>query len=312
VNASAEPASTGLTRRQFWGVLLAALALFAFAAGPVWRNPWDIDASVFLSYAAIPPLVLAVLLASRRFTWRDFVLDTLTVTLAKFGVTYVAAAALWAISGQPPPLTPAPPRRFPPAPAETPHLVPPPEAASLEGVVTAGGAPRAGAVVWVARGLEGYAHPQRTTMVEIVDDGSGFVPPVAAVQVRQPLNLRSGDGRLHAIRGSDARGRTVFNVAVPVAATLVHLEEPAGVVKLDCAVHEHAGQERAGWLVVVAHPFFATTGADGRFRFEALPRGKIVVRALDAELGETEQAVELPSSSSVTLPLARAPAPAPR
>lgn len=311
MSTRAEPASRGLTPRQFWGVLAVALAIFAFAAGPIWRDPWNIDARVFLSYGAIPPLVLAVLLASRRFGWRDLALDTLRVTLAKFGITYVAAAVLWAMSGQPPPLTPAQPPRYPPAPVTAPRAVAPAETATLDGVVTAGGAPRAGAVVWVAAGIEGYAHPQRNDPVEIADDGRGFVPPAAAVQTRQPLRLRSLDGRLHAIRGSDTRGRTVFNVAVPAAATLVHLDEPAGVVTLDCAVHEHAGKERPGWLVVVGHPFFATTGADGRFRLEGLPRGRIVVRALDAELGEAEQPVEVPSPT-VALTLTRAPSSAPR
>jgi hypothetical protein len=270
-----------------------------------------VDAAVFLSYAAIPPLVLAVLAASRRFTWRDFALDTLAVTAAKFGVTYVAAAVLWATSGPPPPPPYVSPTRFPPAPGEPARPLPP-ETVSMHGVVLADGVPRGGAVVWVGHGVEGWAHPQRTEAVEVADDGRGFVPPVAAVQVGQPLRLRSTDGRLHAIRGTDRRGRTVFNVAVPAEPVVVRLHEAAGVVVLGCSVHDHRGKERPGRLVVAAHPHFAITGADGRFRLEGLPGGSVVLRVLDAELGEAEATVDLPSPEPVTLALGAPPAAAPR
>jgi hypothetical protein len=284
-------------------VLAVSLALFAGGAGPVWRHPWSIDRSIFISYLAIPPLVLAVLLATRRFAWREFLLDTLTVTAAKFGITYVTAAVLWAVSGEPPPVQRAPPPRYPPAPSASPPAVSPSEAAALEGVVVAAGAPRAGALVFVVRGAEGHAYPTRSDVVEVVDDGRGFVPPVAAVQMGEPLRLASGDGLLHAVRGENADGRTVFNAAVTVVSTVVRLQEPAGVLTLSCAVHEHAGRERPGRLVVLAHPFFATTAADGRFQFTGLPPGRLVVRALDAELGDAEEAAEAPSRSPVVLTL---------
>jgi hypothetical protein len=126
---------------------------------------------------------------------------------------------------------------------------------------------------------------------------------VAAVQTGQPLLLRSGDGRLHAIRGENADGRTVFNAAVTVGSTVVRLQEPAGLLTVSCAVHDHVGKERPGRLLVLAHPFFATTGADGRFRFEGLPPGRVVLRVLDADLGEAEQLAEIPPASPVVLTL---------
>jgi hypothetical protein len=309
VDRDAPLAPTGLTTRQFWGALAVALGIFAVGAGPVWRHPWSIDPSVFLSYAAIPPMVLALLLVSRRFTWRDFALETLTLTCAKFGVTYIAAAALWAVSGEPPALERSPPRDYSTAPIAPPPVVPPSDSATLEGVVTAGGAPRAGVVAWVERGTEGHAYATRADGVDIVDDGRGFVPAVAAVQTGEPLRLRSGNEQLHAVRGVDDQGRAVFNVAVTRAPALVRLREAAGVVTLSCAVHDHVGKERPGHLVLLGHPFFATTGADGRFRFEGLPRGPMVVRALDAELGAAQETVEVPSQRAVALTLGLAQRP---
>jgi hypothetical protein len=302
--------STGLTRRQFWAVLATALAVFAVGAGPVWRDPWTIDRSIYLSYAVIPPMVLATLLVSRRFTWRDFALDTITMTSAKFGVTYVVATVLWAVSGEPPPLPPRPPWRFAPAPVTPPPPpVAPAEAVALEGVVTAAGAPRGGVVVWVAQGVEEFTYAQRADVVDVVDDGGGFVPPVAAVQAGAPLRLRSGDGRLHAIRATNTAGQTVFNVAATSSSTVVRVREAAGVVTLSCAVRDHAEKEQPGTLVVLAHPFFATTGADGRFGFEGLPRGRVLLRALHPDLGEAQATMSLPSARPVALPLVRRRAP---
>jgi hypothetical protein len=123
------------------------------------------------------------------------------------------------------------------------------------------------------------------------------------VETGEPLLLRTGDDRTHAIRAEDELGRVVFNVAVTATAdsTLLRLHEPAGVLSLGCVIHR--GAERPGRLVVVEHPFFARTGADGRFRFEGLPRGRIVLRVLDAELGEAERTVEVPSREPVALAL---------
>lgn len=293
-----------------------ALAVFALAGGPVWRDPWNIDASIVLSYAVIPPLVLAVLAAARRLTWRDLALETLRVTLAKFGVTYVAATVLWAISGEPPPRPPfRPEREAPRASTQSPALppVPPSEAAALEGVVTAGGAPRAGVLVWVASGAEGHSYPARTDVVEIADDGRAILPAVAGVQVGQPMLLRSLDGRLHALRGVGEHGRTVFNVAVTSESTTLHPRDAVGLVTLACAVHAHAGKERPGHLVVVDHPFFTVTGGDGRFGFHGLPRRRIVVRALDAAIGAAEGAAALPASAPLAIALDAAEAsPPPR
>ena len=58
---------TGLTGRQLAAVLAVLLGVFLFAAGPVWRHPWEVDGAVWLSYAPIPLLVAGVLLATRRF-----------------------------------------------------------------------------------------------------------------------------------------------------------------------------------------------------------------------------------------------------
>jgi hypothetical protein len=48
-----------LTRAERLSVLAAALAVFAFGAGPVWRHRWETDVAILWSYAVIPAGVFA-------------------------------------------------------------------------------------------------------------------------------------------------------------------------------------------------------------------------------------------------------------
>lgn len=48
------PRVRALTTPERLAVLGAALSVFLFAAGPVWRHRWEPDAAILWSYAVIP------------------------------------------------------------------------------------------------------------------------------------------------------------------------------------------------------------------------------------------------------------------
>ncbi|MHB8522796.1 MAG: carboxypeptidase-like regulatory domain-containing protein [Limisphaerales bacterium] len=53
------------------------------------------------------------------------------------------------------------------------------------------------------------------------------------------------------------------------------------------------------YVSVVAHPFFAVTGADGTFRFPpGLPSGKYTIAALHQKAGEATQEIAVPEGRS--------------
>jgi len=53
------------------------------------------------------------------------------------------------------------------------------------------------------------------------------------------------------------------------------------------------------WVVVLDHPFFAVTGADGQFEIPGLPPGKHTLVAWQERLGEREAEVEVGKDGKV-------------
>ncbi|HYV49881.1 MAG TPA: hypothetical protein VFA20_33730, partial [Myxococcaceae bacterium] len=86
---------------------------FLIGAGPVWRRPFDWDASILWSYASIPVLVAAVLAWQRKLRWKGWLLDTVEITAVKFAIT-ATFLVVWLVSWQvrggqrPPPPPPGP------------------------------------------------------------------------------------------------------------------------------------------------------------------------------------------------------------
>lgn len=96
------PRVRALTAGERAAVLGAALLVFAFAAGPVWRHRWEPNAAILLSYAVIPPGVFAAFF--RRGTPRlvPVLVESLLLSIAKFGISAFVLVTLWSF-GTPPP-----------------------------------------------------------------------------------------------------------------------------------------------------------------------------------------------------------------
>ena len=89
-----------MSRSQFWGLFAVLLVLFLVVEGPIWAHPWDLSAvnrAILLSYAPIPLLVVGCLLWSHRLRWVSFFLDTLSLTLLKYSVTFAFALFMWGV-----------------------------------------------------------------------------------------------------------------------------------------------------------------------------------------------------------------------
>jgi plastocyanin len=301
-----------MTRAQFLGILAASVLLFAFVTGPVWRHPGDIgvlDWAILYSYCAIPPLVAGCLLVSRRFSVRGFLLDTLALTLTKYVVTSLIAIVLWS--------TVAPPRGAPPAP-RAPDLPPVPELAIVPTpidpartgtvratVVDAAGQPLAGALVFVAQGLEDdvFAPPDAPVVLDHGPDG--VEPSLAAAQVGQRIEARSTDGRMHTLVAR-RDGEVLFNVPLLAkgAPTTTRVRDAAGMWTLRC--NAHTG-ERTSRLLVLAHPFFARTDAAGRADLPGVPAGRLRIGVAYGEHGAGEAPADLPPQGSVDVRIVAAP-----
>lgn len=200
-----------MSRIGFWFCLTVVLGIFLLVDNPLFNNPFAIDDSILWSYAPIPLLVLAVLLVEGKLSLGAFFLDTLLVTLAKFGVTYILAVVLWAAAGSPPP-RPA---------AQVPLPSVPPLAESKE----------------VSRFLPS-AQPTGAPVLEVTPEPAPGREKVV-VKVGERVLFSSPDKRLHTVSAHTADGRALLNwpVVPGDGGLLVEFHEALGPLRIGCTVH---------------------------------------------------------------------------
>lgn len=148
----------------------------------------------------------------------------------------------------------------------------------------------ADAFVYVKSGLEDrvFAVPEKPVVID--QRGCLFVPAVAGAQVDQPIRFLNGDDTIHNVHGTPAASAG-WNFAMPRrgATRTLTITEPEVMVEVRCEVHPWMRAH----LGVLPHPYFAVTGADGRFALARLPAGRYVLAVWHAYLGTRERAVTL-------------------
>ncbi len=105
--------------------------------------------------------------------------------------------------------------------------------------------------------------------VRVEQRGCSYVPRVQAALAGQTLVVENQDPLLHNVHAF-AGSKGLFNVAQPPRATPVKREPPGvEVLRLKCDIHPWM----FGWVVFNDNPYFAVTGADGRFALHGVPPG---------------------------------------
>ncbi len=185
--------------------------------------------------------------------------------------------------------------------------VPAPIDMSADGACTTGSAPEervhedvvskdgklANVFVYVSKGLKGKFKPSATA-AKLEQKGCRYFPHVQGVMVGQTLQVVNDDGTLHNVH-SNAQKNKAFNLAQPTKGmvTDVMFDQEEVMVPISCDVH--------GWMKtyigVLPHPAFATSGADGKFSFQA-PPGTYTVTAWHEKLGQQEQEVTIGKSET--------------
>jgi hypothetical protein len=289
-----------------WPMLAGLVTVFLLGGGkPVWNDPFDIDAAIWLSYALIPPLVVACLFWSRRLSWATAFLNTLEITILKFTFTYLIAMPLWAIIGPPPRPRLHDSISMTKSSSAPPEVTPWPDASrgAVRGMLRdAAGQPLAGAWIYVAAGLEDYVPPWPAEEAMLGVGAQGFREPVFHARRWQPLRGRSEDGRLHTVF-FERDGHVLGNVPLLPSGEPSTLPtfEADGVVSLRCAVHG----ERAHMLFL-HHPYAAETDGDGRFALEGVPALAVTVAAWHP-LGEASAPAAVLRGGTVDLDLRLSP-----
>ncbi len=151
--------------------------------------------------------------------------------------------------------------------------------------------------VYISKGLEGKTFTPPTNVVVFDQIGCNFNPYVFGAMVGQPVLIRNSDPIMHNIHGLPKMdGNSEFNFAEPSQGDIndtkwaESIKKAEVLVKIKCDVH----QWMFAYAGVQAHPFFAVTDADGKFKIANVPAGKYTLtayhlKAHGAKPGESQE-----------------------
>jgi len=138
----------------------------------------------------------------------------------------------------------------------------------------------------------------------MIDQSGGLYPPrVFGVVVGQTLAIKNSDGIPRNIKAMGKKNRP-FNISQPTTMTTERPGFTAVEVMLpfECNVH--------GWMHayagVLPHPFFATSGAEGRFTIANLPAGTYTIEAWHEKCGTRTATVTVQDGETKTVDFAYA------
>ncbi len=152
------------------------------------------------------------------------------------------------------------------------------------------------AVVYLVEVAKGKDWPAPGKAPELDNVKCRFQPEVQVIRAG-PLDVVNTDPVLHNTHGYYGK-RTAFNLALPNQGQRIPVELPrAGTVRIDCDAHGWM----EGWIYVVDNPYYAVTGADGKFSITDVPPGEYKLVAVQSFTGPIETPVTVASGKPTTL-----------
>jgi len=152
------------------------------------------------------------------------------------------------------------------------------------------------AVVYLVEVASGKDWPAAGPKPVLDQKGCRFIPEVGVIPAG-PLDVLNSDPVLHNTHGYYGK-RTAFNLALPNQGQTIPTELPRpGAVRVDCDAHGWM----EGWIYVVDNPYYAVTGADGKFTITDVPPGEYKLVAVQPYTGPMEIPVTVAAGQPTTL-----------
>jgi hypothetical protein len=166
------------------------------------------------------------------------------------------------------------------------------------------------AVVWLTDIRTGKGFPTER-LFDLVNENCLIAPRVQPVFAGGTLNVGSNDGLLHHNR--------FINVATGESEAVAPFNDKGEIIPYDRLLTKTAQYEVVcdvhpwthGWLVVLDHPYFAQTGANGSFTIDGVPPGSYHIRAWHPSFGIADGTVTVAAGAPAGVNLTIAPKPAP-
>jgi plastocyanin len=149
--------------------------------------------------------------------------------------------------------------------------------------------------IYIKNGLNKNDYPPAAQDAVITQAGCNYSPHVIGVMAGQKVKILNPDGTLHNVHAI-CRINPEFNAAMPDfrKEMEVTFHKPEFMFPIRCDVHPWM----QAWMAVVAHPFFAVTGPNGKFEINNVPDGTYVVEAWHEKLGTKTATVTIKDNSA--------------
>ena len=167
--------------------------------------------------------------------------------------------------------------------------------AKTETVMVSGDGSLQNVFVYVKDGLGNLKFPVPAAPLVLDQKGCQYRPHVFGVQAGQPIEILNSDATLHNIHAWPQTNQE-FNVGQALQGmkdTHVFTTQEV-MVPFRCDVHRWMNS----FVGVVAHPFFAVTGADGSFQLKGLPPGTYTIEAWHEKFGTKTASVTIGAKES--------------
>jgi plastocyanin len=151
-----------------------------------------------------------------------------------------------------------------------------------------------GAVVYIEKVASGKPWPKQQDGFRIDQKGCRFLPNTLVMRKGHVVHIKNKDKVFHNIHAYEVAGSarlSMFNDGQQADSEFQHdLRLRRGnEVKLECDAHNFMHE----WFLVLEHPYFSPTGADGKFSIGDVPPGTYKLMAWHPVLGRQEAGVEV-------------------
>ena len=145
-------------------------------------------------------------------------------------------------------------------------------------------------VIVTLKGISAPSTGASAAPVVLDQKGCLYNPQFLAVQTGQKIIVRNSDNCVHNIHTVPKDNPSQNMVQMPGGADLTFtFDKPEPFLKFQCDVHPWM----FAWVTVVDGPYFAVSGADGKFTIKNVPPGKYTLEAAHRKLGVQTAEVEV-------------------
>ena len=139
--------------------------------------------------------------------------------------------------------------------------------------------------------ITGKSTGANASAVLLDQKGCLYSPQILAIQTSQKLTVKNSDPCIHNVHTTSKAGNSEHNdVQMSGGPDLTYaFDKPEMFMKFQCDVHPWM----FAWVSIFDSPYYAISGADGKFVIKNVPPGSYTVVASHRKLGDQTQTVQV-------------------